>query len=241
MENNISAGKCALVTGSTKGIGLAISKKLADKGYFVYTNSRDDDTASTELDTGNHCIIKADLSTPYGAEYLTEFIRNRAAPLDCVVLNAGTTCRKDFGEIEYDDWNKVMNTNVNIPFLICQSLFPVIADFGSIVFIGSDMGIYPHSVSTAYSVSKSATHMLAQSLVKECADRNIRVNAIAPGFIDTQWQKEKPDWLREKIEQKIALKRFGTPEEIADACMFLIENTYINGSIVQVDGGYNCF
>jgi len=133
-----------------------------------------------------------------------------------------------------------MNTNVNIPFILLQYLSPIIATQGSIVFIGSDMGIYPHAVSAAYSVSKAAVHMLAKSLVKEFAERQIRVNALAPGFIDTEWQKEKPEWLRDNIESKTALKRFGTPAEVADACLSLIENSYINGAILQVDGGY-CF
>jgi len=233
--------KYALVTGATKGIGLAVSAKLIEKGYFVYMNYAHDDAAAQAVSfiEDKYRIIKADLSAPAGAEILTEQILNDGIQLDCIVLNAGATCRKPFGQIEYDDWNAVMNTNVNIPFLICQKLYPVITNSGSVVFIGSDMGIYPHAVSSAYSVSKAALHMLAQSLVKDVAVRGIRVNAIAPGFIDTEWQKAKSEWLREKIENKIALKRFGTPEEVADACMFVIENNYVNGSVLQIDGGYN--
>jgi 3-oxoacyl-[acyl-carrier protein] reductase len=156
-----------------------------------------------------------------------------------VVLNAGATCRNPFGQVEYAEWNRVMDTNVNIPFFICQKLFNIVEDCGSVVIVGSGMGIYPHAVSTAYSASKSAAHMLAKSLVKEFAARGIRVNAIAPGFVDTEWQKEKPDWLREKITNKIALKRFGTTEEIAQAVLFLLENGYVNGTVLQVDGGYD--
>ena len=234
--------KHALVTGSTKGIGLAIASKLLDKGYYVYMNYAADDAAANalEMPQGRSRVIKADLSTTAGAGTLTDFILSEnLGTIDCLVLNAGATCREPFGKIGYDDWNAVMNANVNIPFLICQKLYPIIADFGSVVFIGSDMGVYPHSVSSAYSVSKAASHMLGRSLVKEFAERGIRVNTLAPGFIDTSWQREKPRWLREKIEEKIALKRFGTPEEVADACMFLIENSYINGVVLQVDGGYS--
>ena len=233
--------KYALVTGSTKGIGLSISTMLIKKGFFVFMNYAHDDAAANSIElTPDSCrIIKADLSTLAGATTLIESIHNENIMLDCLVLNAGTTSRKPFGEIEYDDWNAVLNTNVTIPFLICQNLSAIVAEYGSIVFIGSDMGIYPHAVSPAYSVSKAATHMLARCLVKEFSQRSIRVNTIAPGFIDTEWQKEKPDWLKEKISDKIALRRFGTPEEVADAVIHVIENTYINGAVLQIDGGYD--
>ncbi|MCL2689617.1 MAG: SDR family oxidoreductase [Chitinispirillia bacterium] len=233
--------KYALVTGSTKGIGLAVSAELIEKGYFVYMNYAHDDAAAKAVTftSGKYRIVKADLSASEGAEILSKYILNDGIKLDCIVLNAGTTCRKPFGQIEYDDWNAVMNVNVNSSFIICQKLYPVMEDFGSVVIIGSDMGIYPHAVSCAYSVSKAASHKLAQSLVKHFAGRGIRINAIAPGFIDTEWQKEKPDWLREKIENKIALKRFGTSKEVADACMFVIENSYVNGTVLQIDGGYD--
>ena len=233
--------KYALVTGSTKGIGLAISSELATRGYFVYIHYAYDDMAAEKVSfpQESHRKIKADLSSPAGVEILTEHIINDSIELDCLVLNAGATCRTPYGQIQYDDWNAVMNVNVNAPFFICQKLYPVIKNAGSIVIIGSGMGIHPHAVSSAYSVSKAAAHMLARSLVKDFADHKIRVNAIAPGFIDTDWHGEKPQWLREKIESKIALRRFGTTKEVAEACMFLIENTYVNGSVLQIDGGYD--
>ena len=233
--------KHALVTGSTKGIGLAIVKKLIEKGCFVYMNHATDDAAAKVLNLPEekHLIVKADLSTPTGAEQLTAAILNDKTSLDYIVFNAGATCKKPFGQIEYEDWNHVMNTNVNIPFFLCQKLSPIIKKNGSVLFTGSDMGIYPHAISSVYSVSKAATHMLARSLVKEMAPRGIRVNAIAPGFIDTDWQKSKPETLRASIEEKIALKRFGTPEEVADACLFALENSYMNGAVLQIDGGYD--
>jgi len=234
--------KYALVTGSTKGIGYAITKKLMKSGYFVYMNYANDDTTANAIDLPKdmHRIIRADLSTENGAEILTSSIKDEKNNLDCIVLNAGATCRKTFNDVTYADWSTVMNANVTIPFFLCKELSPLTNEHGSIIFIGSDLGIYPHAISTVYSVSKAATHMLARSLVKEFANRNIRGNAIAPGFIETDWQKDRPEWLREKIENKIAQKRFGTPEEVADACMCLIGSTYINGAIIQVDGGY-CF
>jgi 3-oxoacyl-[acyl-carrier protein] reductase len=233
--------KNALVTGSTKGIGLALSQKLIERGYYVYMNySKDDKAASSlDIDSNKHSVIKADVSTLDGVNALLEFLLKENINLDCLVLNVGITCRKPFGQIEYSDWSRVIDANVNMPFFIVQGLRNIISDFGSIIFTGSDMGIYPHSVSISYGVSKAAIHMLARSLVKEFAGRKIRINAIAPGFIDTQWQEEKPEWLREKIEKKIALKRFGTPQEVAEACVSLLDNKYINGTVLTVDGGYN--
>jgi NAD(P)-dependent dehydrogenase (short-subunit alcohol dehydrogenase family) len=232
--------KRALVTGATKGIGYAISARLVEKGYFVYMNYAHDTKAAEaiDFDKERYCVVQADLSTRAGAEHMAEVLKE-GARLDCLVLNAGATCRDAFADMRYEDWARVMDTNVNIPFLLVQKLSGRIADGGSILFVGSDMGIYPHAASVPYGVSKAAVHMLARNLVKVLAPRRIRVNVVAPGFIDTEWQRGKPQWQREKIEDKIALKRFGRPEEVADACMGLIEGGYINGALLPVDGGYD--
>ena len=223
--------KYALVTGSTRGIGHAIANRLEENGYSVFRNGRSADDGPQ--------FIQADLSTLDGVNILADAVLGKVPMLDCVVLNAGATCRKGFLEIGYSDWQSVMDTNVNMQFFLIQRLFTRITDGGSVVLISSAMSLKPHATSVPYGVSKAAVNMLAQCMVKEFAPRRIRINVVCPGFIDTEWQKEKPGWLREKIESKTALKRFGTPEEIADACLGLIENSYINGNILQVDGGYD--
>lgn len=101
------------------------------------------------------------------------------------------------------------------------------------------MGIYPHASSLAYAVSKAAIHQMAKELVKVFAQRRITVNAIAPGFVNTSWQNDKPKEQRERIESKIALGRFGYPEEIANLCMTIIDTPYINGSVLEINGGYS--
>lgn len=229
--------KYAVVTGSSSGIGLAIAEKLIDEGYYVFINGRNDFTHSFSED---RCLfVKADLSSLDGVEKLVSCVLAKTDNIDCLVLNAGATCRKQMSEITMDDWMTVMNTNVNIPFFIVQKLLPHIIEHGNILFIGSAMGLKPHSTSVPYGVSKTAVNALAQALVKETAQHKIRVNSVCPGFVDTEWQKEKPQWLREKISSKIALKRFALPEEIADMCVKIIDNTYMNGAVISVDGGYD--
>ena len=224
--------KYALVTGSTNGIGKAIGDKLEEHGYTVFRNGR-------KKISKYQPYIPADLSTLEGVNTLADNLLARIDKLDVLVLNAGMTCRKPLPEITPNDWNLVMDTNVNMPFFLIQRLAGLLAENGSILFISSAMSIWPHAVSLPYGVSKAAVNMLAQGLVKEFAGRKIRVNAVCPGFINTQWQLAKPAWLKEKIEKKTALNRFGTPEEVSDMCISLITNTYINGAIVSIDGGYN--
>ncbi|GHU50082.1 beta-ketoacyl-ACP reductase [Clostridia bacterium] len=219
--------KTALVTGSTRGIGRAIADMLSANGYTVLRNGR----------TGGD--ISADLSTLEGVNTLAEGVIARTGKLDCLVLNAAATYRKPMSEMDYKHWQEIMDINVNMPFFLIQKLTEHISRGGSILFISAMLGTKPHATSIPYGVSKAAANMLAQSLVKEFAPRGVRVNAISPGFVDTESQNSKPEKLRAKIESKIALKRFATEREIADMCLSIINNTYINGAIVAIDGGYD--
>lgn len=223
--------KYALVTGSTKGIGKATADLLAQKGYLVLRNGRG------ESDGDNY--IQADMSDIAEAEKLVERTLKYTDKLDCIVFNAGATCRKSFEDIEYEDWQKVMDTNVNIPFMLARLFYKHMEEGGTLIFIGSAMSLKPHARSIPYGVSKAAINMMAQCLAREFAPKKVRVNVVCPGFIDTEWQKEKPEWLREKIANKTALNRFGTPEEVAQMCLSLCENSYVNGAIISVDGGYD--
>lgn len=223
--------KYALVTGSTRGIGKAIGDKLTENGYTVFRNGRN----ATEK-YGHY--ICADLSSLNGINILADSLLQQTEKIDTIILNVGATCKKTMDEITPEDWLAVMNTNVTMPFFLIQRLAGHIVENGCILFISSAMSLWPHATSIPYGVSKAAVNMLAQSLVKELSEKRIRVNVICPGFIDTDWQKEKQAWLREKIERKTALNRFGTPEEVADICLSVLKNSYVNGTIVRVDGGY---
>ncbi len=238
--------KYALITGGTKGIGKAVAFCLANAGYnLILTYRTDEDVADSTRNelikqTGKKIdIIKADITDKKSINDIYSHLLNNNLNLNTIVFNAGLTCRDSFENILQEDWERVFFGNVHYPVFLLQRIIPLIAKEGSVVFTGSAMGVYPHSVSLAYGVTKSATHALVKNLVKFLAPYKIRVNGIAPGFVDTEWQKEKPAEIRRNIENKVALKRFCDPAELAEIYKMLIENNYLNGEIVVVDGGYS--
>ena len=237
--------KYVLVTSSTKGIGKAIGTLLLQHNYYVFFNYAHDDITATQLQQelsqykDKFSIIKADLSNLNGINILHNSITKITNKLDCIVLNTAITDKTQFENITYDNWNNVINTNLNIPFFLVQKLSPYINNNGRIIFISALLGLIPHATSISYGVSKAGLIMLAKSLVKIFKDRKITVNTIAPGFVDTDWQLTKHLNHRQRIENKIALKRFAYPEEIAKVCLSIIDNDYINGAVINVDGGYN--
>jgi 3-oxoacyl-[acyl-carrier protein] reductase len=141
-------------------------------------------------------------------------------------------------DITEEEWEEVMTVNVNVPFFIIRDLYNIIPHGSRIVFIGSELAIHPHGTSLAYGVSKTAVHALATNLVKFFENTGTTVNAIAPGFVETEWQSTKPEHISHSIYEKTAVKRFASVEEIADAVRFCINNAFVNGSIIEVSGGY---
>lgn len=235
--------KRALVTGGTKGIGLAITKMLLSEGYHVTLTYSSDENAAQQCAASlndistDYLIIKADQGNSDDISRIVSTMKKQGT-IDCIVFNAGTTLRKSLQETTNDEWQNVMNINVNAPVFMLRDLFDIIPHNSRIIFIGSEMALYPHGTSLAYGVSKSAVHALAQNLVKVFEDTGTTVNAIAPGFVETEWQATKPQEIRQNIYNKTAIKRFATVEEIADALRFCINNAFVNGSIIEVSGGY---
>ncbi len=235
----------AVVTGSTRGIGKSIAKSLLEQGYFVVFHYGHDDTVIPELKeelvkiSQNFEIIKNDFQNEESVIRFCESVKSVCPHIDVLINNAGTTDRTDFFSMSLAQWNNVINLNLTIPVLLTQKLGKSIVDNGNIIFIGSLLGIVPHAISVPYGVSKAGLHMLAKYLVKIFASNKIRVNVIAPGFVDTPWQLNKTKEQRNRIENKIAMNRFAEPEEIADACNFIINNGYINGIVLDINGGYD--
>lgn len=238
--------KTVLITGATKGIGKAVSERLLHEGMdVVMTYSSDDTTANrvhNELQQrfpSRVHLLKADISDMQSIETIAAFLVEEKIALHSVIFNAGMTDRSDFLHIEPANWEKVFTANVHFPVFLLQRLYDVIEEGGCVVFTGSLMAVHPHSVSLAYGVTKSAIHALVKNLVKFFADKHVRINGVAPGFVDTEWQKTKPAEIRENINRKLASGRFSTPEELTDIYWLLIHNQCMNGETVVCDGGYS--
>ena len=184
-------------------------------------------------------ILRADISDRNTIGVIDSFLEENRLRLDGLVFNAGMTCRDPFEELSFEDWERVFCANIHFPVFLLQKIVGRINKGGSIVFTGSLMGIQPHSVSLAYGVTKSAVHALVKNMVKFLVPYELRVNAVAPGFVDTEWQKTKPAEIRRNIENKVSLGRFCDPDELAEVYKMLIENSYFNGEVVVVDGGYS--
>lgn len=233
--------KTALVTGSTRGIGLAIGLDLLKKGYYVHFNyAHDDNTAMllsnllNEAYSGQFDIIKS-LSGNLWSN-LEDYPNTHH--LDCVVLNTGITDRTAFDKMEEDSWNNVLYTNLTAPIFLIQYLEKRINPNGRIIFISSILAEISHGSSLSYAVSKAGINCAVKHLSKLFASKKVTVNAVAPGFTDTGFHKNKPADQIERIKNKILAGRFAHPVEISSMCMEIVDNPYINGQIISVDGGY---
>jgi 3-oxoacyl-[acyl-carrier protein] reductase len=237
--------KTALVTGATQGIGKAIASRLLQEGWTVLITYANDPYAIESYNEFYNkeqqrvFLLEADITDLKSIDLIDGFLENKKMTVDAVVLNAGITDRSSFGSISPENWANVFTANVHYPVFLLQKIFERLNPNGSITFTGSLMAVHPHSVSLSYGVSKASVHALVKNLVKFFAEKGIRVNGVAPGFVDTEWQKNKPDEIRNSINSKLAAGRFCTPEELTDVYMLLINNNYINGEVVVCDGGYS--
>lgn len=234
--------KIAVVTGGTKGIGQGVVKMLAQKGYKVFVSYAHDDNAAQQLknNLGEKVqLFKADHSQRSQTYAFIDFIKSSVEAIHCVICNAGITVRKSFADTEDADWDMMMEVSINAHVILLRELFPLIQPDSRVIFTGSAMGIYPHATVLGYGVTKSAVHGLVKNLMKTFEPIATTVNAIAPGFVDTEWQKEKPEQIRQNICNKTAIHRFSSVDEIVHAYEFCIDNGFVNGSIIEVNGGYS--
>ena len=234
--------KTAIVTGGSKGIGLGIVRMLVGRGYKVFATYGHDDSAAqaAAAELGDKAeFVKADLADRTQTYAFVNHVRQSVAGIDCIVCNAGTTIRKSFTETTDSDWDTMMEVGLTAHLILLRELYNIILPDGRVLFTGSAMGLYPHATVLGYGVVKAAVHAMVKNLVKVFEDRNVTVNAIAPGFVETEWQKEKPQQIRDNICSKTALHRFASIDEIVAAFAFCLDNSYVNGSIIEVTGGYS--
>ena len=227
--------KNAIVTGGTSGIGLGVAMMLLRKGYRVYATYVG---ADFQKEIENFVPLNVDQSQRGEVYGFIERIKSECETVDCIVCNAGMSIRKSFTETTDDEWDRQMEVAVNSHYIMVRELFPLIPNESRIIFTGSQMAIHPHATVLSYGVTKSAVCALAKNLVKEFEGTGTTVNAIIPGFVETPWQKEKPEEIKLSIYQKTAIHRFATIEEVVDAYRFCIDNPFVNGSMIEVNGGY---
>lgn len=225
----------AVVTGGTSGIGLGVAKMLVQKGYYVFVTYVGPDF---EEKIKNFEAHKIDQSKREEVYQFIDYVKSKTNHLDCLVCNAGVSIRKNFTEMKDNEWDIMMEVAVNSHYIIVRELYPIIPNGSRILFTGSQMGLHPHATVLAYGVTKSAVHALMKNLVKEFEGTGTTVNAIVPGFVDTPWQIAKPKEIIQNIHTKTAIHRFAQVDEIVDAFRFCIDNPFVNGSLIEINGGY---
>ena len=188
--------KNAIVTGGTSGIGFGVAKMLLGKGYRVFSTYVGPDF--TEKIEG-FIPVKIDQTSRKEVYSFIDTVKAECETIDCIVCNAGMSIRKSFTETTDDDWDKQMEVAVNSHYIIIRELFPLIPHESRIIFTGSQMAIHPHATVLSYGVTKSAVCALSKNLVKEFEGTGTTVNAIVPGFVETPWQKEKPEEIKQNI------------------------------------------
>ncbi|MBD5583552.1 MAG: SDR family oxidoreductase [Clostridia bacterium] len=228
--------KNAIVTGGSSGIGLGVATMLAERGYKVFITY----VGEYEVCLNPNIIpIKTDQSNREDLYRFINTVKNEVAHIDCIVCNAGLTIRKSFENTSDEDWDRMMEVAVNSHYILIREFYPIIPPNSRILFTGSQMGLSPHATVLGYGVTKAAIHALTKNLVKEFEGTGTTVNAIVPGFVNTPWQKEKPEEIKNNIYNKTAIHRFAEIDEIVDAFRFCLDNPFVNGSLIEVNGGYN--
>ena len=243
--------KVTIITGGTSGIGRGIAEKiLANSGAddilyvsFGHNQKQAEEFlhAQSEADQKKLRLIQADMSSYDQMMNFVTRIKKETDHVDWLVNNVGISTYAKYEDYTFEEWSKIVNTNLSVPVFLVKELRPIIRAGGSILFTGSYAGQQAYSSSLVYGVTKSAIHFLTKSLVKELEPKQIRVNAIAPGFIETSWHKNRTPESYERINRKIALHRFGEISEVADMAYEILKNGYMNGSIVDIHGGYDYF
>jgi len=240
-------GKCALVTGASRGIGRAIAVALAKAGADVAINYAGNEAAAKQTEEicaaygVNTLVIRADVASAEECRAMMDQVKEHFGKLDILVNNAGITRDKLMIGMTETDFTEVINTNLKGSFLCMQlaSKLMIKQRYGRIINLSSVVGLHGNVGQVNYAASKAGVIGMTKSAAKELASRNITVNAVAPGMIETDMTAVIPEKAKEAMMATIPAGRAGKPEEIADTVAFLASDkaAYITGQVISVDGG----
>lgn len=243
--------KIMVLTSGTSGIGKSIALKLLKEShddndkliinYFEEDQMVEMSAELSETDRNKVSFVYADLSTYEGLEGFVSDILAISDKIDWLICNTGIGTYKKFDEYDYELFDRILRTNLSIPTFMIQKLKPHFNQYGKIILMGSLAGKLPYSSSLVYSVSKAGVHHLAQCLMKEFDGTYVSINAIAPSFVQTPWQKGRSEESYERINKKINLHRFAESDEIAKLVYDTLTNDFINGTLLEITGGYDYF
>lgn len=240
-------GKTALVTGAGRGIGRAVAKKLAEQGAYVYLNYQGSKEAAQAAvaeiiqNGGSAEAVQCDVADFQACGEMIDRIIKQSGRLDILVNNAGITKDGLLVKMTEEDFDRVLDVNLKGTFHTIRhaSRYLLKQRSGRIINIASVSGILGNAGQANYSASKAGVIGLTKSVARELAPRGILVNAIAPGYVDTEMTSGLPDKVKEQMLAQIPLKRAAVPEEIADVVLFLAsgQSSYMTGQVLSVDGG----
>jgi 3-oxoacyl-[acyl-carrier protein] reductase len=246
---NLLEGKVAIVTGAARGIGRAIALKFASEGAEVaFTDlHRDDNMIETERQIaalGHRCKGYASNAADFAdTAKVVEQIMADFGRVDVLVNNAGITRDGAIKRMDEAQWDMVINVNLKSAFNFTHAVQPIMfkQKGGSIINMSSVVGVHGNANQANYAASKAGMIALAKSMALELGPRNIRANAVAPGFIITEMTGALPEHVVTAWNERIPLRRGGTPEDVANVCLFLASDlsSYVSGQVIQIDGAMN--
>lgn len=238
------------VTGGTRGIGKAIALKYAENGYNIVINYVSDKTNVDEIKKEfskygvESLVVKADVSKAEEVDRAVKQAIDKFGKIDVLVNNAGITRDTLLMRMKEEDFDKVIEINLKGTFLVTKAVTPYMMKKrnGKIINLSSVVGVTGNAGQSNYSASKAGIIGFTKSIAKELASRNIRANAVAPGFIDTDMTSVLSGDIKANINAQIPMKRMGTAREIANVVYFLgnEESSYITGQVINIDGGMVC-